>query len=307
MREEETFMRPKRPGKLMRAQVRAGYLMIAPLFLGLGLFYIYAFGQSLYDSFTNKSSFGVPKFIGLTNYINLFKAPYFYQSLGNTLLYVVLCVPLVVALSVMVATLLNQPLRGRSAYRTMVFLPAVTLPAAVALMWKWLLNYEFGLVNGVFKSLGIAGVAWLSDPVAVLPSVSVVFIWSSVAYQVIVLLAGLQGISRSYYEAAIIDGASALQQFKNITVPLLTPSIFFVTVTTIINVFQIFDIIYLMIPKYSSGTAASRSLVTYFFEEAFVRFHKGYGAAISMVLFLLILAMTLVQMKLQKRWVHYDD
>ena len=162
MREEETFMRPKRPGKLMRAQVRAGYLMIAPLFLGLGLFYIYAFGQSLYDSFTNKSSFGVPKFIGLTNYINLFKAPYFYQSLGNTLLYVVLCVPLV-----------------------------------VALMWKWLLNYEFGLVNGVFKSLGIAGVAWLSDPVAVLPSVSVVFIWSSVAYQVIVLLAGLQGISRS--------------------------------------------------------------------------------------------------------------
>jgi multiple sugar transport system permease protein len=300
-------MQSKRPSRLMRAEIRAGYGMIAPLFIGLLVFYIYAFGQSLYDSFTNKSSFGVPKFVGLTNYVTLFKAPYFYQSLANTLLYVLLSVPLVVAISVLLAALMNQQLRGRSLYRTMVFLPAVTLPAAVALMWKWLLNYEFGLVNDWLKMMGLNGVAWLSDPSVVLPSVSLVFVWSGVAYQVIVLLAGLQGISRSYYEAALIDGASGAQQFRSITIPLLTPSIFFVTVTTIINVFQIFDIIYLMIPQYSSGTAASRSLVTYFFEEAFIRFHKGYGAAISMVLFLLILAMTLVQMKLQKRWVHYDD
>ena len=300
-------MQSKRTGKLMRAQIRAGYAMIAPLMAGLVVFYVYAFGQSLYDSFTNKSSFGKPAFVGLTNYINLFKAPYFYQSLLNTLLYVLLCVPLVVALSILLATLLNQQIRGRSLYRTLVFLPAVTLPAAIALMWKWLLNYEFGLINDFIKMMGLTGVAWLSDPAVVLPSVSAVFVWSSVAYQVIVLLAGLQGISRSYYEAAIIDGANGLQQFKNITIPLLTPSIFFVTVTTIINVFQIFDIIYLMIPQYSSGTGASRSLVTYFFEDAFIRFHKGYGAAISMVLFLLILIMTLVQMKLQKRWVHYDD
>jgi multiple sugar transport system permease protein len=300
-------MHTRRTGRLMRAQARAGYAMIAPLLTGLIVFYVYAFGQSLYDSFTNKSSFGKPAFVGLTNYINLFKAPYFYQSLGNTLAYVALCVPLVVALAIMLAAILNQQLRGRGLYRTMVFLPAVTLPAAIALMWKWLMNYEFGLINDTVKMLGLTGVAWLSDPAVVLPSVSAVFVWSSVAYQVIVLLAGLQGISRSYYEAAIIDGATGLQQFRRITIPLLTPSIFFVTVTSIINVFQIFDIIYLMIPQYSSGTAASRSLVTYFFEEAFIRFHKGYGAAISMVLFLLILAMTLLQMKLQKRWVHYDD
>ena len=268
-------MQRKRTGPLKRAEMRAGYLMIAPLLTGLAVFYVYAFGQSLYDSFTNKSSFGQPAFVGLTNYVNLFKAPYFYQSLANTLLYVLLCVPLVVAFSVLLATLLNQQIRGRGLYRTMVFLPAVTLPAAIALMWKWLLNYEFGLVNDTLKLLGLTGVAWLSDPAVVLPSVSMVFVWGGVAYQVIVLLAGLQGISRSYYEAAIIDGASGLQQFKSITVPLLTPSIFFVTVTSIINVFQIFDIIYLMIPQYSSGTAASRSLVTYFFEEAFIRFHKG--------------------------------
>ncbi len=134
-----------------------------------------------------------------------------------------------------------------------------------------------------------------------------VFVWSSVSYQVIVLLAGLQGISRSYYEAARIDGAGTVQQFFSITLPLLSPSIFFVMVTSIINVFQIFDIIYLIIPQYSSGTAASRSLATFFFEEAFIKFQKGYGAAIAVALFVVIMVVTLIQMRLQKRWVHYDE
>ena len=281
--------------------------MIAPLMLGLLLFYVFAFGQNIYDSFTNKSSFGVPAYIGLQNYAKLLKAPYFYQSLLNTLAYVALCVPLVVAISVVLASLLNTGIHGTGIYRTLVFLPAVTLPAAIALMWKWLLNYQFGLINAMLRMLGIGTLAWLSDPQVVLYAVSLVFIWSSVSYQVIVLLAGLQGIDRSYYEASRIDGAGSVQQFFNITLPLLSPSIFFVTVTTIINVFQIFDIIYLIIPQYSSGSAASRSLATYFFEEAFIKFHKGYGAAIAVVLFMLILLVTLLQMVMQKRWVHYDD
>lgn len=300
-------MTRKLVGKLKRGEIKAAYQMIAPLMIGLMIFYVWAFCQNLYDSFTNKSSFGKPAFIGLDNYIKLFQTPYFYQSLVNTLLYVVICVPLVVAVSVVLATLLNSQVRGRGLYRTLAFLPAVTLPAAVALMWKWILNYEFGLVSAALRALSITPVAWLSDPNVVLFAVSIVFIWSSVAYQVIVLLAGLQGISKSYYEAARIDGAGGMNQFFFITLPLLTPSIFFVTVTTIINVFQIFDIIYLIIPQYSSGTAASRSLATYFFEEAFIKFHKGFGASVSMVLFVLILLMTLVQMKLQKRWVHYDE
>lgn len=300
-------MQAKRSLTLHRGERTAAYLMIAPLFLGLLVFYIYAFGQNIYDSFTDKGSFGVPNFIGLDNYIKLFKAPYFYQALLNTLTYVVLCVPLVVALSVILAALLNRGVRGTGVYRTLTFLPAVTLPAAIALIWKWLLNYEFGLINAALSALGIAPVAWLSDPKVVLLSVSLVFVWSSVSYQVIVLLAGLQGISRSYYEAARIDGASGFRQFTSITLPLLSPSIFFVTVTSIINVFQIFDIIYLIIPQYSSGAAAARSLATYFFEEAFIRFHKGYGAAIAVVLFILILFVTLLQLKLQKKWVHYDE
>lgn len=293
--------------RFKRKEAAAGYAMIAPLYAGLIVFYIFAFGQNIYDSFTNKTSFGTPDFVGLANYAKLLRTPYFYQAIQNTLLYVIICVPLVVALSVVTAVLLNAGVKGTGLYRTLAFLPAVTLPAAIALMWKWLFNYEFGIINAALRALGLAPVAWLSDPNVVLVAVSIVFIWSSVSYQVIVLLAGLQGISRSYYEAARIDGAKSLQQFRFITVPLLSPAIFFVMVTSIINVFQIFDIIYLIIPQYSSGTAASRSLATYFFEEAFIKFHKGYGAAIAVVLFVLILLVTLLQMQLQKRWVHYDE
>ncbi len=300
-------MNIKSGNRLRRGEAVAGYAMIAPLFIGLAVFYIFAFGQNIYDSLTNKSSFGVPDFVGIANYIKLFKTPYFYQALQNTLLYVVICVPLVVVFSVLAAVLLNTGVRGTGLYRTLAFLPAVTLPAAIALMWKWLLNYEFGLINAGLNALGIGSVAWLSDPKVALYAVSLVFVWSSVSYQVIVLLAGLQGISRSYYEAARIDGASSLKQFRYITLPLLSPSIFFVMVTSIINVFQIFDIIYLIIPQYSSGTAASRSLATYFFEEAFIKFQKGYGAAIAVALFVLIMIVTLLQMWLQKRWVHYDE
>ena len=300
-------MQVKANNRLKRGEAAAGYAMIAPLMLGLLIFYVFAFGQNIYDSFTNKSSFGIPAFIGLENYRKLFSAPYFYQSLINTLAYVVLCVPLVVTISVILATLLNAGIRGTGLYRTLVFLPAVTLPAAIALMWKWLLNYEFGLINSLVGALGVGTRAWLSDPQVVLMAVSMVFVWGGVSYQVIVLIAGLQGIDRSYYEASRIDGAGSVQQFFSITLPLLSPSIFFVTVTSIINVFQIFDIIYLIIPQYASGSAASRSLATYFFEEAFVKFHKGYGAAIAVVLFILILLVTLLQMVMQKKWVHYDD
>ena len=155
--------------------------------------------------------------------------------------------------------------------------------------------------------MGIGPVAWLSDSGVVLISISVVFIWASVAYQVIILLAGLQGSPGCYQEAARIDGANGVKRFFKITLPLLSPSIFFVCVTTMINVFQIFDFIYLMIPQGSSGTEASRSLVTYFFEQSFVKFHKGYGAAVSLMLFLLILVITAIQLVCQKKMVFYDD
>lgn len=281
--------------------------MILPLMAGVAVFFIGAFFQNIYYSFTNKSSFGVPEFIGLQNYIQLFQDADFYRALLNTLLYVVICVPVVVVLSVLLAVLLNTKVKGIGLYRVCLFLPAVTLPAAIGLLWKWLLNYKFGLINEILGAVGIGPVAWLSDSGVVLISISVVFIWASVAYQVIILLAGLQGIPGCYQEAARIDGANGVKRFFKITLPLLSPSIFFVCVTTMINVFQIFDFIYLMIPQGSSGTEASRSLVTYFFEQSFVKFHKGYGAAVSLMLFLLILVITAIQLVCQKKMVFYDD
>lgn len=301
----KTYKSIKRKGK--RKEIIAGYLMILPLMAGVAVFFIGAFFQNIYYSFTNKSSFGVPKFIGLQNYIQLFQDADFYRALLNTLLYVVICVPLVVVLSVLLAVLLNTKVKGIGLYRVCLFLPAVTLPAAIGLLWKWLLNYKFGLINEILGAVGIGPVAWLSDSGVVLISISVVFIWASVAYQVIILLAGLQGIPGCYQEAARIDGANGVKRFFKITLPLLSPSIFFVCVTTMINVFQIFDFIYLMIPQGSSGTEASRSLVTYFFEQSFVKFHKGYGAAVSLMLFLLILVITAIQLVCQKKMVFYDD
>lgn len=300
-------MKKQKKGSMRRREIRAGYLMIAPLMTGVIVFYIAAFFQNIYYSFTNKSSFGTPKFIGLENYVKLFQDGAFYQAFINTILYVVICVPLVVVLAVLLAVLLNSKVKGIGFFRVCIFLPAVTLPAAIGLLWKWLMNYKFGIFNEILGEFGVKSVAWLSDPQIVLFSVCIVFVWASVAYQVIVLLAGLQGIPVCYKEAAEIDGAGSVQRFFKITLPLLSPSIFFVCVTTVINVFQIFDFIYLMIPQGSSGTEASRSLVTYFFEQSFVKFHKGYGAAISLILFLLILAITAVQMVCQKRLVFYDD
>ena len=288
-------------------EARAGYLMILPLMVGIMVFFIGAFFQNVYYSFTNKSSFGKVKFIGLDNYQRLLQDEAFIRAFLNTILYVLICVPIVVILALIIAVLLNSKVKGIGVFRICIFLPAVTLPAAIGLLWKWLMNYKFGIFNEIIGRLGIDPVAWLSDPKIVLLSISVVFIWASVAYQVIVLLAGLQGIPVFYQEAAHIDGANARQRFFKITLPLLSPSIFFVCITTVISVFQIFDFIYLMIPKGSSGTGASRSLVTYFFEQSFVKFHKGYGAAISLVLFLLILVITIVQLRIQKKMVFYDD
>ncbi len=300
------MLQRKRCSRQARREAVSAYLFILPLLLGLGVFNVYSFGVNIYYSFTNKSSFGTPNWVGLKNYIDLFQNEKFYSALSNTFKYVVICVPCVVILSIFVAVLLNTNIRGRGVYRTLVFLPAVTMPAAIGLIWKWIFNYEFGILNHLLSGFGIEKIAWLSDPEYVLLSVCVVVIWADVSTRVIILLAGLQNIPDVYYEAARIDGANSAQIFFRITLPQLSPSIFFVTVMEIIGIFQIFDFIFLMIPRSSSGVSHARSLVSYFYEAAFQEYKKGYGAAITLVLFLIILVVTIFQMWMQKKWVHYE-
>ena len=292
--------------KRAKKEAAAAYLFILPFLAGVVIFNIYAFIKNFAISFTDKKSFGTPQFIGFDNYVRLFADEKFYQAIWNTLRYIVICVPAIIILSLLIAVVLNTKVKGIGIYRTLIYLPIITLPTAVGLVWKWLFNNQFGLINAALAKRGIQGPAWLSDPNVSLYAVCIVLIWGSVGTAIIIFLAGLQGIERTYYEAAEIDGANAIQKFMKVTFPLLSPTTFMLIITEIIGFFQVFDMIFLMISPTSSGMAGARSIVMLFYEEAFTRFNKGYGAAMAIILFLIILMITGIQMKLQKKWVFYE-
>ncbi|MCH4888979.1 sugar ABC transporter permease [Acidaminobacter sp. JC074] len=291
---------------IKRNEIRSAFLFLTPLIIGLLVFYFYAFFQNILYSFTDLSSFGEPNFVGFDNYKRLFEDPKFYMALSNTIKYVLLGVPAVVILSTIAAALINSKIKLQGFFRTALFIPAVTMPAAIGLLWRWLYNYEFGIINFILDKLGFEKIAWLSDPKVVLISITIVLVWSMISTNMIIILAGLQGISRSYYEAAEIDGASGLKSFFLITLPLLSPTLFFVTIMATIGIFQIFDFIFLMVQPTALSMQYSMSLVYYFYDRAFMAFEKGYAASISMVLFVIILLVTVLQFVLQKKWVHYE-
>ncbi|WP_242985401.1 carbohydrate ABC transporter permease [Vallitalea okinawensis] len=283
------------------------YTMIFPTVFGLFIFYIIPFFQTVLYSFTDLGAFGMYSWVGLDNYINLFKDKEVWQAFLNTLIYTVLAVPISVALSILVAALLNTAIKGLTVYRVLYFLPAVTMPAAVALVWRWLYNSQYGLINAFLGFFSIEGQAWISEPDIALYAIVIVGVWSVVGYNMIIILAGMQRCSRTYYEAAEIDGAGSIQKFFNITIPLISPTIFFVVVMSLIRSFQVFEYIYMMVDKSSIALERTQSLVYLYFDEAFVLHEKGYASSIIMVLFVLILIITYFQLKLQKKWVHYEE
>ncbi len=282
-----------------------GYLMILPTVGGLAIFYIGAFFQNLYYSFTNMGSFGKYKWIGLANYSRLLSDPEIPKALANTFKYTLICVPISICLSILIAVLLNSKIKGLTLYRTMFFLPAVTMPAAIAMMWKWLYNGQFGLINQLLSHLGIAGKAWIADPKFAMGALIVVGVWSSLGMNIIYFLAGLQGIPKMYYEAADIDGAGPIKQFFSVTLPLLSPTIFFVLIMSLIGALQMFDLIFLMISKTSMAVDNTMSIVYLFYKNAFEFMDKGYAASISILLFVIIMIITAIQLRLQKKWVNY--
>ncbi|MGW4407879.1 carbohydrate ABC transporter permease [Nonomuraea sp. NPDC004702] len=294
------------PGRRSRRDWLWGYGLIAPMALGLAVFYLWPIVQTLYLSFTESGVFGGQTWVGLDNFIALLGDEEMAGALRNTLLYSVL-VLVGVPLSIVIAALLNVPgLRGLGFYRTLYFLPVVTMPAAVGLTWRYLYNGDFGPINYLLGLAGIDGPYWVSDPEFAIYAVAVVGIWTSLGYNAVLFLAGLQGIPKHYYEAASIDGAGRVRQFFRITLPLLTPTTFFVVVITLINTLQVFDLVYLMIDTKSPALAGSRTIVYLFYEQGFVQNSRGYAAAIAVVLLALILMLTAVQFRLQRRWVHYE-
>lgn len=307
MSKEKTKVIRKKASKREKKDWIAGYIFIAPVTIGLFIFYVIPFIQNFWFSFNDVNKFNMATFVGLENYKQLMQEPDLLLAMKNTFLYALVTVPLGLALSLLVAAMLNSKIRGKGFYRTIYFLPAVTMAAAVALVWKLIFNGDYGILNQIISIFGMEGKSWLTNPDTALWCVMIVGIWSGVGYNMIILLAGMQGISSSYYEAAAIDGAGPLKRFFNITMPLLSPTIFFVTITGLIGAFQVFDTLYMMIDiDKNPAFNAVKTMNVLFYQNAFVYGYKGYAAAISIFMFVVIMIITAIQLYGQKKWVNYD-
>ncbi|KAE9635455.1 MAG: ABC-type transporter, integral rane subunit [Defluviitaleaceae bacterium] len=284
-----------------------GWMFILPTVIGLIILNIIPIFRTLYQSFFKTGAFGKGNiFVGLENYRKMFNDEAVWQALINTFKYAIVEVPFSIAIALVLAVLLNREIKGRTIYRTIYFLPMVAAPAAIAMVWRWLYNSEFGLINHILNSLGLPSVNWISDPKIAYISIAIVGIWSVIGYNMILFLAGLQEIPTDYYEAAEIDGASAVKQFFSITIPLISPTMFFVTVTRVIAALQVFDSIYMMIGITNPALYKTQSLVYLFYKYSFVEYNRGYGSAIVMLLLAIIMIITAIQVICQKKWVNYN-
>lgn len=280
-----------------------GWLFILPTMLGLIVLNIIPMVQSFYQTFFKTGDFGKGNvFIGFDNYVKLFSDGEVWRALFNTFKYALIEVPFSVVIALILAVLLNRKLRGRTIYRAIFFLPMVAAPAAVAMVWRWLYNSKFGLINNLFH----IKVEWVSNPSIAWISIGIIGVWSIIGYNMVLFLAGLQEIPGDYYEAAEIDGASGPAIFFNITVPLLSPTVFFVLVTRIIGSLQVFDLIYMVMDRNNPALQKTESIVYLFYQYSFVNNNKGYGSTIVMLLLAVIMIITVIQMKLQKKWVFYS-
>lgn len=282
-----------------------GYFFIMPQLIGALVFVLFPVIYVLILSTQEWDGLGDRTFVGLGNYGAEFTNPDFRQAFWNTVYYTVMTVPTGVVLALAAALALNK-IRAKNFYRVLYFAPVVTSPVAAAVVWLWVLNKDFGLVNSYLQALfGIEGPGWLLNPRLVMPSIAMVGIWLSLGFNIVLLLAGLQGIPATFIEAAKIDGANRWQTFRNITLPLLSPTLFFVFIIAIIGSFQVFDQAFVMTARGGPGNSAV-TLVYHLRNLAFVDFTFGRSAASAVILFAIILALTLFQFRAQRRWVHYE-
>lgn len=286
-----------------RSEFLWGWLFILPTTIGLIVLNIIPIFQTIYQSFFKTGDFGKGNiFVGLSNYQKVFGDGEVWQALVNTLKYAAVEVPFSIVIALVLAVFLNRKMRGRSVYRTIIFLPMVAAPAAVAMVWRWLFNSDFGLINNVFK----IHVNWVSSPQIAVFSVAVIGVWSILGYNMVLFLSGLQEIPRDYYEAAEIDGATGINAFFHITIPLLSPTIFFVLVTRVIGALQVFDLIYMVIDKSNPALSKTQSLVYLFYKYSFINKNMGYGSTIVVLLLGITMIITVFQMIGQKKWVFYN-
>lgn len=286
-----------------RSEFLWGWLFILPTVIGLVVLNIIPIFQTLYQSFFKTGDFGKGNiFVGVENYVKVFGDQEVWQSLINTFKYAIVEVPFSIVIALVLAVLLNRKMKGRGIYRTIIFLPMVAAPAAVAMVWRWLFNSDFDLINNVFHT----SVKWVSDPKIAVFSIAVIGVWSIIGYNMVLFISGLQEIPHDYYEAAEIDGATGVKSFFHITVPLLSPTIFFVLVTRVIGSLQVFDLMYMVMDKSNPALEKTQSLVYLFYKYAFINKNMGYGATIVILLLIITMIITVFQMIGQKKWVFYN-
>ncbi|ALS29242.1 spermidine/putrescine ABC transporter permease [Paenibacillus sp. 32O-W] len=297
-------MRHKRVMKMSTREAINGYLFFSPGLIGLIVFMAGPILYSLYLSFTNYNIYQAPRWIGLANYrIMLTEDPLFWKSMLNTLYYVALSVPLNTVAGVLLAVLMNQSVRGIRLFRTLYFLPSVVSGVAVALLWQWVLDPNFGLINTFLARFGIEGPGWLTDEHWSKFSLVLMNLWA-VGGSMIIYLAGLQGVPRSLYEAATVDGAGMLRKFVSITIPMLTPTIFFNVIMGVLSGFQVFLQAYIMT---GGGPNNSTMFFAYYlYNKAFKDMQFGYASAMAWVLLFITLACTLIILRSGSRWVYYE-
>lgn len=293
----------RRVNQQARSEARWGYLLIAPLVIGFSIFFLIALGASLVLSFTRWDMLSSPVWIGIDNYRQVVRDPEFRTALWNTVAIAAPNVVLRLAFSLALAMALNSNIRFRSFYRIIFFMPVITMPVAIATIWKWLYDPAFGPINSVLDRLGMGRPEWLSNPETAIIAVVIVLLWSGVGYDMIIFLAGLQAIPKDYYDAAALDGAGSWQRFRDVTLPLLTPTTFFLLVIGVIASLQVFDLVFVM--TRIDQTNQLPTVVYYLYEEGFRNFRMGYAITVAWVLLAIILVFTLIQFRLQRRWVHY--
>lgn len=284
------------------------YLFLLPTLLIIGAFSLYpvvrAFNLSLHDAMM--LNWRTAPFIGLDNYRELFQDPVFWQAIKNTFIFVAGTVPIEIILALGIAMLLNQKLRFRAYYRLAFFIPYVTTVVAISMVWAWIYHDQWGLLNYILSFFGVSAQQWLLQPAWTMFTIIVMSIWKSLGYTVVIFLAGLQNVDKELYNAAKVDGANDWQVFRNVTWPMLTPTTFFVSITSIIGAFKVFTEIFVLYGGKPGPLRTAVTIVFYVYEKAWSDYRMGLASAAAYVLFFLVLAVTMFQLWYAKKRVHYS-
>lgn len=280
-----------------------GLAFVAPTIIGLLILNYYPIFETFYQSVCKTGDFGIGnEFVGLKNFVTLIHDKEVFTTLFNSFRYAAVSLPVTIAISLVLAVLLNRKMKGRGIYRTIYFLPMVCAPAAVAMVWKWLFNQNYGLLNHIFGT----DINWITDPKVAWISVIIVGVWSGIGNNMILLLGGLQDIPKDYYEAAAIDGSTGIHSFFHITIPLLSPMLFFIIQTGIIGALQLFDLPFMLMDQSSRAWPTVKTITYLFYEYAFEKGDKGYGSTIVVFMVIIIGIITFILQKSEKKWVHYE-